>query len=332
MKNPRRLFTLVLSVLFSLIAFIYVAARLEWRTLRDIFAHLNWMWLTAALLVFIVNYVLRTLRFQALICTHPVPFFGLMGVTCLHGVFNYLMPAKIGEFSYLFLLNRRLRIPVTEGTATLLVARFFDFATIALCLPAVVVTLWQRLPARVAYVALAFCGIVFALGFGSLWLLRRRDETNSTPSQHAETKNRWLNRLLQLWRDLLRGLRSIDRQGQYWHLLLLTAGIWLCVYTNYYFIVLSLGYYPTYFQMVAVSVIMVPLTLLPLQGVANVGTHEAGWVAAFSLFGQSQEVSLAIAAGSHIILLTFVLVIGLVGMISSLAGRVSLSPIESDML
>jgi uncharacterized membrane protein YbhN (UPF0104 family) len=75
-------------------------------------------------------------------------------------------------------------------------------------------------------------------------------------------------------------------------------------------------YSSSYLQIVAVSIIMVPLTLLPLQGFANIGTHEVGWVAAFSLFGQPQEVSLAIATSSHIILLLFMLVIGTLGLVT----------------
>lgn len=312
---------MALSAALSVAAIIYVVMRLDWRTVRDTYAHLNWIWLAAALFIFMINYILRTLRFQALIYTRPVPFLGMMEVTCLHGMLNYLMPAKTGEFSYLLLLNRRLRIPVTESTATLLVARFFDFATIAVFLPTVVLTLWDRLPTGMAYAALAFCGAILALGVGSVWLLRRRSATGRSIPGNDQTRNPWLNRLIKMWHDLLNGLRLIDRRRQYWRFLLLTVGMWLCVYTKSYLIVLSMGYHPTYFQMIAVSLIMVPLTLLPVQGIANLGTHEAGWVAAFSLFGHSQDVSLAIAASSHVIVLSFVLVIGLVGTLGSLGAQ-----------
>jgi len=60
---------------------------------------------------------------------------------------------------------------------------------------------------------------------------------------------------------------------------------------------------------------MVPLTLLPFQGFANLGTHEIGWVAAFSIFGQDSGSSLAIAVGSHIIMLLFVLILGFLGVL-----------------
>jgi hypothetical protein len=69
--------------------------------------------------------------------------------------------------------------------------------------------------------------------------------------------------------------------------------------------------------MVVVSIIMIPMTLLPLQGFANLGTHEIGWVAAFRLFGYSANASLNIAISSHIIMLLFVLTLGLLGYLAT---------------
>jgi uncharacterized protein (TIRG00374 family) len=108
-------------------------------------------------------------------------------------------------------------------------------------------------------------------------------------------------------------LREIDRRGKYWTLTLVTLAIWLCVQANFYLIVLALGYPITFFEIIVVSVIMVPMTLLPLQGFANLGTHEIGWTVAFSLFGYGQETAFSLAISTHIIMLIFVLMLGLIG-------------------
>ena len=118
-----------------------------------------------------------------------------------------------------------------------------------------------------------------------------------------------------LFVNLLTNLRKIDQRRQYWRLWLITIGIWLLVYTNFYMIVLSMGYQFSYFQMIVVSILMVPMTLLPFQGFANLGTHEIGWVTAFSIFGHNISTSLAIAVSSHIIMLFFVLTLGLIGIL-----------------
>ncbi len=133
-EGTRQTVTTLLSVVISLVAIIYLVGQLDWQTTYDTFIHLNWGWLLAAWLVFALNYMLRTLRFQLLIYSLDIPFRQLLSVTSLYGMFNYLMPAKSGEFSFLLLLNRRLEVSVAESTAILIVARFFDFATQLKCM------------------------------------------------------------------------------------------------------------------------------------------------------------------------------------------------------
>ncbi|MCI0395883.1 MAG: flippase-like domain-containing protein [Chloroflexi bacterium] len=308
----RRRVTTILSVALSLAVVLYVVGKLDWQSVGQIFRSLRWGWLGAALVVFIVNYVLRTLRFQALIYTQRMPFRQLMGVTSLYGMYNYLLPAKSGEFSYLYLLNRHWRLSLTEGTTTLFVARFFDFAAIALFLPAVLLVFWQRLPAWMVIASVIFCLFMYlATGLG-MWFLRRHPPPAASSAQPA---NRWLARLVRYGRVLTDGLRLIDQRRRYWSLLFLTIGIWLCVYTNLYLIVLSIGYRLNYLQIIVISIVMVPMTLLPFQGFANLGTHEVGWVVAFTLFGYSEQVALSIAIGSHVVLLLFALILGGSGLV-----------------
>jgi SAM-dependent methyltransferase len=101
--------------------------------------------------------------------------------------------------------------------------------------------------------------------------------------------------------------------------------IWLAVYLNFYLIAGSLGYWLEFGHVVVLSLLMVPLTLLPLQGVANLGSHEVGWVATLTLFGYSSDEALVLAAGSHVVLLAFVLILGAVGQV---VGWLSQQPEE----
>ena len=314
-RADRRALTWAVSAVLSVAVIVLVAANLDWSQVYDTFTHLNWGYLALAFLVFLINYALRTLRFQTLIYTQRLPFRRLMGVTSLYGTLLYLMPAKSGELSFPLLLKQRMDVSLVESTATLITARFFDFATIALFLPVVLVVFWADLPGWMIIASVIFCGLVYLTGLVTIWFLRTR-LSDAVPARPGEDGgHRWIARLTRAWRNLLKGLQLIDQRGQYWRLLLLTTGIWLCVYTNFYLIVLSMGYRLSYFEIIVVSIIMVPLTLLPIQGIANLGTHEAGWVGALALFGESQETSLAIAVGSHTILLVFVLLLGGLGLL-----------------
>ncbi len=305
---------LVGGVILTLAVVSYVFIKLDWEVTFRIFSLLNWSWLIIAFCVTIVNYILRTLRFKILLNLRDLPFRHLFGVTNLYGMFLYLLPAKTGEITYPILLKNRLNVSLTEGAASLIVARFFDVATISLFLPFVLSVFWKQTNLWIRYSSLAFIGIVFVVGLGLI------GSTRSKPMQEKlfllrVFHVRGMSRVTKILKNLFAEFQTIDQRGLYWQLWALTVGIWGCIYTNFYFILISLGFHVTYFQMIVVSIIMVPMTLLPIQGFANFGTHEIGWGAAFSLFGYSQSIALGIAINSHIILLFFILVLGLIGYI-----------------
>lgn len=59
--------------------------------------------------------------------------------------------------------------------------------------------------------------------------------------------------------------------------------------------------------------IQLPLQLFPIQGVANTGNHEVGWVTGFALLGISPEQGLEFALASHVIVIAYVLMLGIMG-------------------
>jgi uncharacterized protein (TIRG00374 family) len=306
----------LLALAFSLAVIAYVLVKLDWKTVFETFARLDWGWLGAAFIVYLLNYVLRTLRFRLLLDLTKIPFQSLFSVTNLYGMYLYLMPAKSGEVSYPLLLKNKLRVPLAESTATLIAARFFDFATVALFLPAVLAAFWEQIHPWLRAGALVFVATVFLFGGGLLWLVRNRawsEKINPERGALQISSGRFRPLLQKGGQRLLASLAAIDQRGGYGQMGILTVAIWLCVQINFYFIVLSLGQTLTFWQMIVVSIIMVPMTLLPLQGFANLGTHEIGWTAAFALFGYPEAEALNIAVSSHIILLLFVLLLGALG-------------------
>lgn len=319
MKLSRRFLTTFASAVISLATIIYVATQLDWAAAYDTFSQLHRGWLAVAWLLMMVNYWLRTIRFQMLLDLPEVPFREMLSVTCLHGMFNYFMPAKTGELSLLFLLKQRLGVSLGSSTATLVTSRFFDFATVALFLPLVLFIFWEQLSPAMIYASLIFCVVVYLAAGVAVWLLRQPMIPTPAPVyQPDDNLGQYVHkRLLKIWGAILEGVQIINQRGQYGRLWAITIAIWLCVYSYVYLTVVSMGYYLSYFQIVVISVIMIPMTLLPAQGVANLGTHEVGWVIAFRLFGYSHDEALTIAVGSHLIILFLMISVGLLGVLTS---------------
>lgn len=305
MKKQQVIFYVV-SGMLSLAFLVYLLLNLDWKTLRAAFAEIHWGWLALAFLAYSVNIFLRALRFKNLLYSRSVRWIELVPVTALHNMFVYLLPAKTGDVSYILLAKGRLNIPLSEGTATLFASRFYDFGMIALILASILPFSKKGMPGWIYQSAVIFCLLVLLGSLGVYLFLRYSKRAPSMKSG----KNPFFIRIQKAWEKFIAGLREIQANGANLRVALITLGIWFCLYSDYYFIAQSLGTPITFFHISIISIVMVPLTLLPFQGFANIGTHEIGWASVLVAFGYPYDTALAIAVGSHFILLMSVLLMG----------------------
>lgn len=312
----RRKFATLLSIIVSVSTIGYMISQLGYATIVATFRQLDVGWLAVAVILMLLNYLFRAIRFQQLLYNPQLGFWQIFSVTCLHGMFNYLMPAKTGEISFFMLLKQRLQVPIASSTPTLIMARLLDFSVIAFFLPIVVIAFWSQLPTVIIIVALIFCGLTYLVVSGLMVYFYWQDITvELIPSDVRLT---FKQRIFILWQKVMIGMQLITQRGQFVSLLLATTVIWFCVYSYSYAMVLSLGYSVDFFHVIAVSLMSIPVTLLPFQGVAGLGTHEVSWIFVFTLFGYSYETALAIAVGTHGIVFGLVLFMGGMGAVLSI--------------
>ncbi len=76
--------------------------------------------------LFLLLNVFRALRFRMLLDRKELPLEVLFPITLCHNFFVRTLPLMVGEFSYIALLRRHLKIPVSEGVRSLFEARLFD--------------------------------------------------------------------------------------------------------------------------------------------------------------------------------------------------------------
>jgi uncharacterized protein (TIRG00374 family) len=302
----------IISAILSAALLAYLLLNLDWEILRVAFSNIHWGWLALALLAYLLNIFLRALRFANLIYSRPVKWLELIPVSALHNILMYLMPAKTGDVTYIFIAKDRLDLSLTEGTATLFAARFYDFAVVAFFLLILLPVSKDEIPDWIFLPAVIFCGLILLGALGILAFLKFSPPPLKASKLSSQTQKPISARqkIRAAWNKFIIGLREIQSHGAHGKVALLTAGIWLCVYSNFYFATQSMGLPVAFYHIAIISMVMIPLTLLPLQGFANIGTHEVGWTSVLVAFNYPYKTALAIAAGSHFVLLLSVLVSG----------------------
>jgi len=315
-----RIWKTLLPSIISLGLVVFVITQLNLKTLGNTLRQASLPWLGVGFVLYVFTHVLRTLRIRHLLRPCPTNFLQLFSVVSLYGMFVYLLPARSGEASLPTLLKTRSGVDLSKGTAILLVARLYDFMAVAMFLPLILVTLWDRLPTEVIYSSAAFLAVVLMVTLGYFAWLRNRPP-NECRDEHPSASHT-LHGLIQWMKRSLDCLsQSARMKGQGWTLLL-SAAIWPCLYLVFFVLAGSLDYWLEFPQIVMIAALMVPLSLTPLQGVANLGSYEAAWVIGFAIFGYSSKNALIVATGSHAIVLIFVLLTGGIGWIVGHVTRV----------
>jgi hypothetical protein len=247
-------------------------------------------WGLAGLCFYGVNCLLRALRVKTIVKGSLQMWPDAVRTACLHGLATYLLPFRTGDFTLPVILNRSTGMSLSDGAKVLLTIRMLDLWALGwwILLTAVIVDIQLPLTIHFLWAALgiALSLLPLVLKWG-VWIGRQR-------------KGR-------LWKTV------VD-----WHdgaafsiaNLVISLGIWACVGACFYCTAQAIDLRLGLFDVWLLITIQLPLQMVPLQGVANAGNHEGGWVAGLSLLGIPADQGLHYALISHALLLTYVLTLG----------------------
>lgn len=286
---------------------------------RGALGRLEWRVYGCALALHAGIYLLRAWRFRVLMeGAERGGFVAQLGVTLAYGMASIVLPAKVGELSYLVYAGRVLGVGAEQALAVLVVARVLDLATLALGMGAacgVVAALeGSRAPDWMGTAALAALGLallLFLVAWNGRWLVRA---------------GVWASRRMRVerWRVGARAVAKVESAGlaleqaargrKMWGAVLLSVLAWLGVFGFCAVLAQGMGIGEVGFaQAVFGSGVAIVTSLLPLSAFASFGTLEAGWVVGFGVFGVGRDVALATGAGLHVVQLVNVVGLGVVG-------------------
>ena len=121
-----RLISPLLGLGVSIILIIYLAGQIDYPHFLRLAKNVPlWFFLILFFLFLLLN-IFRALRFRILLGRKELPLAVLFPITLCHNFFVRTLPLMVGEFSYIVLLRRHLKIPASEGVRSLFEARLFD--------------------------------------------------------------------------------------------------------------------------------------------------------------------------------------------------------------
>jgi uncharacterized protein (TIRG00374 family) len=274
----------------------------------------------AALGLTVAVYVFRALRFRALLPEVSRPgFAALLSITSSYTMASVILPAKIGEASFVVYSGRAADVPAAEAFASLLVARLLDLATLALGMAAACLAL----AATHAYTGLPWLGPLGAGLLPASLLLFAAGARGDLLVRLASWASRVLGfgrtktgvRVLAASERLGEALRAAGARGRLLQAILFSLPAWACVFLYCGVLARGLGLpaETSFAQATFGSGLAILTTLLPVSAFANFGTLEAGWVLGFHALGVGTDLATSTGVGLHLVQIGNTVLLGVLG-------------------
>jgi uncharacterized membrane protein YbhN (UPF0104 family) len=121
---------LILPILITALIFFILLSQISLKDLYTLLTTVDPIWTTFGATGHILALFFRALRFKWLIHSKNVPLSELFRITVFHNLSIMVLPSKLGELSYPYFLNKLSGRSMTEGLASLIASRVYDFFTV----------------------------------------------------------------------------------------------------------------------------------------------------------------------------------------------------------
>ncbi len=235
---------------------------------------------------------------------------------------SQLVPMKLGELSYVYLLKKENDSSVSQGLSSLMVLRIFDFLAIALLF--VAISLVVHLPPGLSVYFFSILGLVGALLVLIVGMLLVSRNYRALLGFFFDARPFRNFAFFQKIRRLVERILDDLRQYPAWDYPVwtgLASAEWFANYWSFHMLLLGIGLHPT-FYVTMVSVTFAALaSVLPINSFGSFGTQEAGWATGMVLLGYSQQVAITSGFAAHILTVAYLLLFGGVAWLTYLGKR-----------
>ncbi len=274
----------------SLLVLILIIAIYNRKTLIQVMEQADLSWIGMGLCCYFLNYVTRACRLRMLSQKHVSFFPAAVKSSCLHGFYSYFLPLRSGDISLPLLLRFNAGLPLAQGGSILFRARLLDLFSLGLLLSVASLFSAPQLQPFVRGIFILSGVGLLVLPYGIIFLLKIGN-------------NRLINALSKRVGDMTVTYPA-GRE------IIVSLLVWFWTGCTIFCVIKSLAIPLDFMDVWFLAAIQLPLQLFPLQGLANAGNHEAGWLAALSLLGISPAEGLPLSMASHVILICYVAVLG----------------------
>ena len=324
-----KIINIVVVVGFGAFLVYYLLGRISIGQIKDAIVGINKPSLIVALAVMFLSIFLRAYRKKILVGSERMRMTDMFLVVLIRNAFNMVLPARTGELSYVYVLQRKFKFPLEVGISTLAIVLIFDLVIVfSLIVISIIVVLINKFSgsylavviiALILLIVLLLVLLYFSKVVGFFLMLIEK-----ILKKYRIGKNKAVQAIYKKLIDINKNIEIIQKRRIYWKVYLSSIAIRILKFVSYYMLIYAIlrpeGY--TFkelnFWIIFLAVEAAEISaVLPTHALAGFGTYEGAFllvlgILGFTITGITWE---AVAFGYHIITLTFIVILGIIAMI-----------------
>lgn len=271
----------LIGILISIIALFLVARNLKYDDIIRSMQRMNYYYLGIVLLIIMVNFTLRSIRWGNLFESDIKPSFKNLFVSLMIGYLaNNVLPARSGELIRVWKLGQTENIPKSTVFGTILIERIVDLF-IALLLFRILmfyypVPLWVD---GISYAAI-ICGLIIS----TMYLLRNVKLAGIVKILFQVIPSSILNKMERVFQGFVEGIKTFFYGQKNLTFMFFTVLIWLTEFSIAFFLARAFSLALTEGQAIFVMLAIGLGSIIP-SSPGSIGTFEYVGMNALSLLG-----------------------------------------------
>ena len=330
-RNKKRIFFRVLNIVivvcFGAFLVYFLLKEINFYEIRQAFLGMYKPTLIGALAIMLLSNLFRAYRKKILVGSDRIGMGDMFLVAMIRNAFNMVLPARTGEFSYVYVLTRRFMLPIEIGVSTLMVVMVFDLVIVfSLILISIVIVGINTLEiSSISIIAIAV--VLLAISLLILFYLSKIIDLilmiyRKLLTRFKVSEKKLIFRIYKKFLDINVNLRLIKARKIYWKVYLSSIATRVLKFTGYYLIIHAIlspmGY--TFSELNYWVILLATITaeisaVLPTHALAGFGTYEWAFALPLIMLGFTKKISLLVGFNLHLVVLLFTVILGIIAMV-----------------
>ena len=302
-----------IAVLVSILLLAILFKLSDFDSLIGNIATINITFVLVSFLIFLLTIIIVSLRLLFVLhLSAKEKFIPSLDVSVIHTVLLCILPARLGDVCYPFLLNKNLNIIMSHSVVNLLVLRLYDFLVSALLF--LISTVMLSINAADKLVLQKTALVFFIIAISILGTMKYFSSVYIIPNKYKD-KSKKLGKFIGILSQLQEGFNVISIVD---HIILfsMTCLKWALSIGVIFFIFRSLNMNILVAETILVTTGMNLVVALPIQTVGGFGITEAAMAFLLGLVGYATDQAVSYSLATRFIWLAMPLSIGIIWLLT----------------